>query len=210
MAKHLGLAGLVVGPDFALGHGRGGDIPALELLGHEFGFTVATMDPMTWQGNPVRSSIIRQALRSGDIQETANLLGRFYSVTGTVRAGDRRGRQLGIPTANVFPQEEILLPADGVYATNATLVDGPSAGVYQSVTNIGVRPTVDGLHHRVEAHLLDYEPAEDAEELYGTTMRLEFLARLRGEKRFDNLDMLVAQIHADIAAAREIFAPSRL
>lgn len=206
LKHHLGLAELVVGPDFALGRNREGDIPTLQALGQELGFGISVMAPITWQGKPVRSSLIRQTLRDGDVEETAEFLGRRYAITGTVRPGDRRGRRLGLPTANLYPESALLLPADGVYATYARVLNGAAAGLYAGVTNIGVRPTVDGLHHRVEAHLLDYTPVVHAEELYGAQIRLEFLAHLREEKRFAGLDALVAQIHADIAAARTLFA----
>jgi riboflavin kinase/FMN adenylyltransferase len=118
--------------------------------------------------------------------------------------GDGRGRQIGIPTANVAYPSHKLLPADGVYVTRTRLgEEGPS---YGSVTNIGVRPTVDGLHHKVETHLLDFPAGNVDGNLYGRTVTIEFLHRLRGEQRFASLDDLISQIRADIVAAKRILA----
>lgn len=205
LKTHCGLAGLIVGPDFALGRNREGDLARLQELGQEMDFFLDVMTPIDWENRPVRSSIIRHKLREGDVEEARRLLGRAYAVTGQVESGDKRGRQIGVPTANIATPAEFLLPGDGVYATMVHVLDGQAVGRYESVTNIGVRPTVDGLHHRVEAHLLDYTPRQHNEELYGATVRLEFLAWLRGEKRFAGLDALTAQIRDDIAAARTIF-----
>ena len=148
-------------------------------------------------------------LQDGEVAEAAALLGRPYQVTGLVKLGDQRGRQIGVPTANVYPEPEILWPADGVYATRTIVRDERTGRAYRSVTNLGVRPTVDGLHHRLETHLLDFPENEtDAEkttELYGRTVTVEFWSRLRGEKRFANLDELVAEIHKNIAQTRSYF-----
>ncbi len=202
---HLGLAGLVVGPDFALGHNRTGDIPSLRRMGEELGFIVDVLEPVEWGGRVVRSSAIRSLLQEGRVSEATDLLGRFYDVTGEVKQGDQRGRTIGVPTANIQPPANKLLPADGVYATVVRLCTPERAYTFPGVTNIGVRPTVDGLHHRVEAHLLDFPPAELLDDLYGKFLTLEFVERLRGERRFSGLDALVAQIQADIAHARSLF-----
>ena len=190
----------------ALGRNRAGTLPVLSELAGALGLSLTVVAPVNWLDKPVRSSIIRQHLREGDVAEAAELLGRAYSVAGRIVEGDKRGRQLGVPTANLAVDPVFLLPADGVYATHVRVLDGPAAGAYAGATNIGVRPTVDGLHHRVETHLLDYTPVTHAEELYGAGMRLDFVARLRGEKRFGSLDELVAQIHQDIEQARALFA----
>jgi riboflavin kinase/FMN adenylyltransferase len=206
LCHHLGIVGLVVGPDFALGRNRSGDIPSLRHMGEDLGFSVHVMEPVEWRGRIVRSSVIRSLLQEGDVGEAADLLGRFYSVTGEVQQGDQRGRTIGIPTANLHPPSNKLLPADGVYATLAHHCTANRAYTFASVTNIGVRPTVDGMHHRIEAHLLDFPPPELVDDLYGEILTLEFVERLRGERRFAGLDALVAQIHADIAHARSLFA----
>jgi riboflavin kinase/FMN adenylyltransferase len=204
LKRHLGLAALVVGPDFALGRNRSGNLDTLRHIGHALDYEVHVVEPVYWQGKPVRSSLIRQALQAGDVAEAADLLGRFYTLTGEVVEGDRRGQQIGIPTANVRPPREKLLPANGVYATRTHVQIGSAVQVFASATNLGVRPTVDGLHYRIETHLLDFPPPGHDGNLYGQTVQVEFIAHLRGEQRFSGLDALVAQIHADIAQARQI------
>ncbi|MEZ4870482.1 MAG: bifunctional riboflavin kinase/FAD synthetase [Caldilineaceae bacterium] len=210
LKEHLGVVGLVVGPDFALGRGRQGDLPRLQELGEELGYTLHVMAPIAWEGKAVRSSFIRAALQQGDVSEAADLLGWTYTVTGTVVPGDRRGRQIGVPTANLQVPPNKLLPADGVYATRTKLHVKDSWVSFNSVTNLGVRPTVDGLHHRVETHLLDFPAiAPDTDQtgdLYGQSLIVEFIARLRGEERFSGLNELVAQIQRDIAQARELLS----
>ncbi len=210
LCQNLGMTALVVGPDFALGRNRSGDRNTLQALGEELGYDLHVVEPVGWQGRPVRSSIVRQTLQQGNVTEAAELLGRFYHLEGSVELGDQRGRQLGIPTANLNVPPNKLLPANGVYATDAKLVDstGSPLGshIHRSVTNLGVRPTVDGLHHRIETHLLDFPAAGDTGDLYGQRLRVEFVARLRDEQRFANLAALVAQIHTDIEQARQIFA----
>ena len=206
LQTHLGMAALVVGPDFALGRNRSGDIPALRELGQELRFVVEVVEPITRAGVPARSSTIRDLLVEGEVTGAAALLGRPYSLTGEVARGDQRGRLLGSPTANIAVPTGKLLPANGVYATITRFCTPSRAWAFQSVTNVGVRPTVDGQHHRVEAHLLDFPPAELPDNLYGQLLTVEFIARLRGEKRFDGLDALSAQIQHDIAQARHRFA----
>lgn len=201
LKQHLGLAGLVVGPDFALGRNRGGTIETLRRFGADLEFTVDVVEPVLWSGEAARSSTIRDRIVAGDVAGAAALLGRPYVVAGPVREGDKRGRTIGIPTANIAPPTDRLLPADGVYATRARICLPWQAYAFASVTNIGYRPTVDGLHHRVEAHLLDFPPPELLDDLYGQVVTLEFIERLRGEQRFAGVDALVAQIREDIAHA---------
>jgi riboflavin kinase/FMN adenylyltransferase len=155
-------------------------------------------------GIAIRSSTIRRMLQDGEVAQASALLGRPYQVTGLVKPGDQRGRQIGVPTANVHPDPEILWPADGVYATRTIVKYGRTARTYDSVTNLGVRPTVDGLHHRIETHLLDFHEVQP-DELYEKTVTIEFWSRLRGEKRFADLDELVAEIHRNIAQTRSYF-----
>lgn len=207
MVEHLGLAALVAGPDFALGRQRSGNLEVLSALGDEIGYRVVVLEPVDWQGKTVRSNTIRQLVEEGRVAEAADLLGRAYHVSGVVVEGDRRGRQIGIPTANLQPPADKLWPADGVYATRTTIQDDPDARVYPSVTNLGTRPTVGGVDHRFETHLLDFPLPGASDDLYGRTLTIEFVARLRGEQRFAGLLELVAQIHADIAAARVILEP---
>ena len=206
LKKHLGLAILVVGPDFALGRNRSGDLPSLRALGAAMSFTVEVIEPIAIQEEIVRSSRIRALLNEGEVSRVSTLLGRPYRITGVVEHGDQRGRQVGIPTANLRTPPEKVLPADGVYVTRTLIASFERIDVYPSVTNIGVRPTVDGLHRRVETHILDFPPPDEVDDLYGRTLAVDFLSRLRGEMRFSSLNDLVRQIHADIAQARRWFA----
>ncbi|RME60644.1 MAG: riboflavin biosynthesis protein RibF [Caldilineae bacterium] len=206
LVDHLGLARLVVGPDFALGRDRAGDIPTLVQLGQELGFDVSVLSPVDLEGDEVRSFVVRRTIAQGDVARARDFLGRCYCVVGEVVHGDGRGRTIGIPTANLQVPPERLLPGDGVYATWTRLGTDPDAPRLASVTNIGVRPTVNGHRRQVETHIFDFPPAGQSGDLYGQTLVLEFVRRLRGEKRFESLDALVAQIHKDMDAARSVLA----
>lgn len=197
MCDHLGLRHLYVGHDFALGRGRQGDLPFLQNLGNEMGFSVNVMHPIRSQGQVISSSRIRAALLEGDVRQANAMLGRRYPVSGEVVAGDGRGRTIGIPTANLDIWPERLLPRSGVYACLAG-VDGQ---IRRAVVNIGVRPTFENQETlpRLEAHLLDY-----AGDLYGKDMTIFFVSRLRDEQRFSSFQDLVTQIHADIQRAKKI------
>ncbi len=214
LKRHLGLAGLVAGPDFALGKGRSGSLDVLRALGQEMGFRVTVVQPVTVTGEDgraqeVRSFHIRQLLRQGDVTGAARMLGRRYRVPGLVVEGDGRGRQIGVPTANLQPiPPQRLLPGDGVYATRTWLGKPDASPAFPSVTNIGVRPTVDGRRHLVETHLLDFPPDGASGDLYGQLLTVEFVARLRGEQRFPGLEALVAQIQEDIRRARTVLEES--
>lgn len=204
LKTHLNLAGLVVGPDFALGRGRKGNLEALRDLGDELGYTLHVIDPVTWTESPVRSSTIRQAIQQGDVVMAAELLGRAYHVTGEVVHGDQRGRQIGVPTANLQTAADKLLPQNGVYATRAQLQHNGVLHSFNSVTNLGVRPTVGGIQQRLETHLFDFPPADHSGDLYGQALTIEFIARLRDEQRFSSIDKLIAQIQLDMQQARQI------
>lgn len=194
----LDAAAIVVGDNFRFGRGRAGDVGALRALGDALGFAVVEVPPVLVGGERVSSSRVRQALAAGDARMAATLLGRGHWIEGRVVRGARRGRTLGVPTANVQPGGE-MLPALGVYAAWCWPAAG-SPGT-AGVVNIGRRPTFDAGAVSVEAHLLDF-----AEELYGRTLGLTFVDRLREEKAFDGPDALVRQIRDDIAAAREVLA----
>ncbi|MBK8048418.1 MAG: hypothetical protein IPK16_15660 [Anaerolineales bacterium] len=149
---------------------------------------------------------MRELLLSGDVAAATPLLSRPYRVSGIVEAGDQRGRTVGIPTANVGVPAHKLLPANGVYVTRTWIASFDRVHAFPSVTNVGVRPTVDGQHRRVEAHLLDFPPPHQIDDLYGETVAVDFLERVRSEQRFAGVDALVAQIRRDIEHARRYFA----
>ena len=194
LKEELQLALLVVGPDFALGRGRGGDVATLRALGDELGFGVEVIEFLQDDSGRVSSTDIRGALATGDIGRVSSLLGRRFSLHGPVVLGLERGRSIGFPTANVAVGADRALPAAGVYATIAHV----GGRTYPSVTNIGVRPTFgEGDAMTVECHLLDFEG-----DLYGRDLRVELTRRLRGEVKFDGPDALKAQIRKDCDAAR--------
>ncbi len=184
------------GGNFALGYQRQGNIPFLRQLGLEMGYTVEVVDSMMmWNNTLVSSSRIRHSLKAGDIADVNGCLKRPYRVIGEVVRGDQRGRLIGFPTANIHYWQEQLLPANGVYATYAW-VDQTR---YLAATNVGVRPTVDGHRLTVEAHLLNFDA-----DLYGQTLRVDFIGRIRPEMKFSGLEALKAQIQADVEQVREI------
>lgn len=195
LVNHLRVRALWVGPDFALGHKRQGTVPFLRELGQSLGFTVQVAAAFWQDGHEVRSGAIRSLIESGDVRTAARLLGHPYTLTGAVVKGDQRGATIGFPTANLAVAANRLLPANGVYATWAVLPWERRA----AVTNIGVRPTFSGQGRSVEAHLLDFSG-----DLYGQSLTLEFVERLRPEQRFDGVEALVAQIRLDAAHARTI------
>ena len=197
LVTHLKMRQLWAGADFALGRNREGDIPRLRELGQTMGFEVAVVEPLVQAGEVVSSTRIRNLLAVGEIRQATALLGRYPSLVGRVTTGARRGRQLGFPTANLALMAERVIPADGVYAGFAW-VNGRR---YPAVTNIGVRPSFSETARTVEAHLLDFSG-----DLYGVDLRLEFVERLRPEKRFEALDALVTQIRADAERAALLLA----
>lgn len=186
------------GGNFALGYQREGNVDFLREQGASKGFTVELVKAMVeWDSELVSSRRVRTALETGRIDEVNGCLGRLYAVRGPVIKGDQRGRTIGFPTANLALWDELLLPANGVYATFAWLGDRR----YAAATNVGVRPTVDGESLRVEAHLLDFD-----RDIYGEELRLEFVERVRPERRFAGLAELSEQIAADVADVRRLTA----
>lgn len=184
------------GGDFALGYQREGDLAFLTRLGSAMGFTVhAVTEKLLLDGERVSSSRIRRGLANGNLADVNACLGRRFTVSGSVTQGQQRGRTIGFPTANLAVWEKQSLPAHGVYAAQAE-VDG---AVYGAATNVGVRPTVNGHGVTVEAHLLDF-----AGDLYGKTVRLSFVERVRPEMKFAGLEALKTQIAADVMTIRRI------
>jgi len=199
LRKHLQIQHLQVGHDFAMGKDRAGDISILRKLGEEFSFSVEQSPPIKQDGSLISSSKIRFLLGVGQTKEAAQLLGRNYQVQGIVEIGDQRGRKLGFPTANLAIWAEKIIPTAGVYASWAKL----RGKTWKAVTNIGVRPTFESVPvpPRVETHLLDFD-----QDIYGESIQVEFVSRLRDEQRFSSVDSLVAQIHQDSASARKVLS----
>jgi len=197
LQRQLKMRRLVIGPDFALGRGREGDTCALQVLGQELNFRVEVVPVKVWQGEVVSSTAIRRALSQGDVARATQLLGRHFRLAGQVVRGDERGKMLGFPTANIVPDPEQALPADGVYAVRAFL----SGRVYNAVTNIGIRPTFGGSRRLIEVYLLDFQG-----ELYGHELEIELVERLRGEIRFATADELKAQIMRDVEKTRTLLS----
>jgi riboflavin kinase / FMN adenylyltransferase len=199
MHHHLKMERLKVGYDFAMGRGREGNVPALQKLGEEFGFEVEDIQPVKLDGRTVSSSFIRSLLQEGKVEEAARFLGRYYRLSGRVVSGEGRGRTMGIPTANLSLWEETLVPAPGVYVTHVHT----RGAVYGAVTNVGFRPTFEPAPAapRVETLLLDYSG-----DLYGEQISLDFLSRLREERRFPDAKSLLDQIDRDIQSAKNVLA----
>jgi riboflavin kinase/FMN adenylyltransferase len=195
LIRYLRMKGLVVGPDFALGRGREGDVKALRALAAELGFELEVAHPFVLDGQVVSSTAIRQALEAGDMKKVRQLLGRPYAISGAVVAGRGLGQGLGFPTANLRIPPEQALPADGVYAGLAYL----GGKARPSLTNIGVRPTFGAGERLVEVHILDFQ-----REIYGKELPVELLERLRDEKAFRDRQELQAQIARDVRLAREL------
>lgn len=192
LVTHLKMRQLWVGPDFALGRNREGDIPRLRQIGQDMGFEVNVAEPLLQGREVVSSTRIRKLLTRGEVRQAADLLGRYPSITGQVTQGAQRGRLLGFPTANLSVLPERAVPGDGVYACFVWVHNER----YPAVTNIGVRPSFAGAERTIESYLLGYD-----ENLYGLDLRMEFVDRLRPEKRFQDLDNLVAQIRSDAEQA---------
>jgi riboflavin kinase/FMN adenylyltransferase len=193
LVEHLHIKGLVVGPDFALGRDRQGDATYLKEVGDQMGFWVEGVEPLMVDGVPIKSRRIRDAVSHGAVSEVTSLLGRQFSLSGTVVVGNRQGRELGFPTANLSLPEDILLPADGIYAS-WTIINGVR---HPSATSIGVRPTFGLTQRVVEAYVIDYSG-----DLYGQKISVEFVGKLRDQEAFADIPALVAQVSRDVADAR--------
>jgi riboflavin kinase/FMN adenylyltransferase len=197
LKTHLGLSYLLIGYDFALGKNREGNAQRLTELGRELGYATEVMPAVSDESGVISSTEIRKLVSVGSVDAAANLLGRPYALSGTVVHGDGRGRKINIPTANMAYPESKLLPANGIYACRARF----GADLYAAATNIGFNPTFtpDKRTVNVEAHILDFD-----RDLYGETLTLEFVSRLRDETKFDSVDALLTQIRADIDETRKM------
>jgi len=197
--RHLQFEGLCVGHDFALGKNREGNVEKLTRLGEEYGYQVKLIEPVTNGDMIVSSSRIRAKILAGEIERAGQLLGRYYRIKGKVVPGDGRGKTIGIPTANLETWAEQAIPKSGVYAGRIKV----RTQDYGAVINIGVRPTFElsEVLPRVEAHILDFQG-----EIYGEEIALDFISRLRDERRFENIESLVGQIQLDISRAKQLLA----
>lgn len=198
LCRHLNFTQLWIGYDFALGHNREGDTEKLIEISDKCGYELSTIEAFKHGEEIVSSTRIRNLLKEGAVEKASVLLGRPHSVNGIVTKGDGRGTKIGVPTANLATHKSLLVPKEGVYACQVKI----NGEVYQAVTNVGRRPTfeLEPVPSRVEAFILDFD-----RNLYGKDIRVDFLARIRDEKRFSNSEELVEQIGVDIQKAKQYF-----
>ena len=194
LIRHLRMRSLVIGPDFTLGFKREGDVTKLEELSKELGFSLRIVDPKFLGELSVRSSKLRQMILTGDVKTARDMMGRPFVLKGIVGVGDRRGRGLGFPTANLQPEQGLVIPGNGIYATWARIGDKR----FKAATSIGTNPTFSGNSLTVEAHLLDFSSS-----IYGSIITLEFVDKLRPQIAFDSENRLKAQMKKDILLTRE-------
>ena len=199
LIRRLDVSGLVVGADFHFGKGRSGSPQFLQAAGERYGFGVEIAQKVEDGSEVISSSGVRRALERGDIEAATRMLGRPYAVSGTVISGQRLGRTLGAPTANIVLEATNRL-AHGIYAVRAC-VDGKW---HNGVASFGVRPTVDNGAPLLEIYIFDFDA-----DIYGRELTVEFVARIREERKFDTLDALKAEMARDMARAREILAARR-
>ncbi|MGH8062654.1 MAG: bifunctional riboflavin kinase/FAD synthetase [Pseudoxanthomonas sp.] len=200
LVGRLGAREVWIGPDFRFGNRRGGDLPLLQRMGAELGFSAGEIEAVQMQGERVSSTRIREALRNGDFTDATRLLGHAYAIGGRVVRGKQLGRTLGFPTANLrFPKTPAL---SGIYAT---WVHGVGDRPHASVSSFGTRPTVDGVEPLLEAHLFDFDG-----DLYGRHIEVEFVAKLRDELKFPDLPSLTEQMQRDAETARRLLSEQRL
>ncbi|PKB14093.1 FMN adenylyltransferase /riboflavin kinase [Novosphingobium kunmingense] len=197
LGERLGAAGVVTGEDFTFGKGRGGNVAVLRDIGARIGIEARAVGPVSEHGEVVSSSRIREALKAGDCETAKRLLTRPFTIRGTVQHGDKVGRTIGYPTANLG-LENYLRPRYGVYAVTGTLPDGT---VLKGAANLGIRPQFDPPKELLEPHFFDFSG-----DLYGQTIDVAFHHFLRPEAKFAGMDELVAQIEADCDEARRLLA----
>ncbi|MEO8355091.1 MAG: bifunctional riboflavin kinase/FAD synthetase [Chloroflexota bacterium] len=197
LTRRIGLQNLLIGYDFALGRGREGNAARLTEIGRELGYTVEVVSALSDESGVISSTEIRKLIATGNVTEAARLLGHPYSLHGPVVHGDARGRTIHVPTANIGYSHDKMIPVNGIYACWAYL----NGERHCAAINIGINPTFtpDKQIPNVEAHILDFN-----REIYGEDVRLEFIARLRDELRFDSVDTLLEQIWKDIENTKKI------
>jgi len=197
LARQIGAAGVVTGDDFSFGKGRKGDVALLKMLGDQHGLAAEAVAQVVLDGERISSGRIREALQAGDSGRATHMLTRDYAIEGMVRRGDQRGRKLGFPTANM-DLGDYQRPRYGIYAVRVTLDDGTER---PGVASLGVRPTFDPPQELLETYLLDFDG-----DLYGRKIEVGLHAFIRDEKKFDDVDALVAEMKRDEAAARKLLA----
>ena len=197
LGQRISAAGVVTGDDFTFGKMRGGNAELLRTLGAEHGIVAETVAPVLVDGVRISSGRIREALTAGDLASATHLLSRDYAIEGVVQRGDRRGRELGYPTANLT-MADYQRPKYGIYAVRVTLEDGSE---HSGVASLGIRPTFDPPQELLEAHLFDFDG-----DLYGRKIEVALHAYLREERKFDSLEALTAAMREDEAQARKVLA----
>ncbi len=199
LSEGLGARHVSAGFDVTFGRGRSGNPLSLQTFGDRYGFSVSIAAPLTdSKGGKCSSTAVRQALHDGDMERAAELLGRPFAIEGVVVEGNKLGRTIGFPTANIL-MEEYTRPAFGIYAARTRLADGREV---PGVAYFGRRPTVDGIDVRLEVNLFDFD-----EDLYGQTLEVDLLAMIRGDEKFETLDAMVVQMEIDKLAARRMLMP---
>lgn len=202
LKRTLGLSRLLIGYDFALGRGREGNAARLTEIGSELGYTVEVVPAVSDESGVISSTEIRKLISTGNVTEAANLLGHRYQVGGEVIHGAGRGKKINFPTANIDYPDQKVIPANGIYACWATL----GKERFMGATNVGFNPTFTPERKvaSMEAYLLDFD-----RDIYGEHLKLEFVARLRDELKFDSVEALVEQMHRDVEQTREILERDR-
>ena len=196
LVKRLNMKILIMGPDSSVGREREGDLSNLISIGNHLGFSVRQIDALKYKDNvPISSGLIRQALSDGDLSKVSTLLGRTFTIEGTVTHGYGRGSTLGFPTANLAVQRDMAIPGDGIYSTWAYLGNTR----FQSATSIGVRPTFEGIGRSIETYIIALDS-----NLYGQKIKLGFVSKLRDEIKFDNTSDLKNQISFDVENAKKM------
>ena len=204
LVDRLHASAVVVGDNFRFGHKAAGDVSLLTRLGHTFGFTTDGVSLLAEDDTVLSATYVRSCVTAGDMRTATRVLGRPHRVDGVVERGDQRGRALGFPTANLRTDQWTAVPADGVYAGRVVRLDEwgrtlPGGELGTAAISVGTNPTFEVRQRRVEAYVLDFDG-----DLYGTSLGIEFVERLRGMERFDDVDALIAQMQADVAQAREL------
>ncbi len=196
LVKRFGVKEIIVGEDFRCGYQGEGTPSRLASLGEEYGFKVRAISSIEINDEEAGSTFIRNLVKEGKLKEASKQLGRYFKIDCRVTSGDKRGRRLGFPTANLIPLVNYVLPPAGVYACRVYMKNR----VYKGVVNLGVRPTFNKKEFSIEVHILNFD-----REIYGTTLELEFIEKIRGEDKFADSQQLVRRIKKDIKIAHEVF-----